>query len=101
MNKREYTLTQKQTRPHKCHWPGCKKQVPSAMWGCREHWFKLPLRLRNKIWCAYQPGQEIDMTPSEEYLQVAKDVENWIRMNTVPVEYKANRLTTIVKNYKR
>lgn len=70
------------------------------MWGCREHWFKLPLRLRNKIWRAYKPGQEIDMTPSNEYLEVAKEVDNWIRANTVTVEYRANRMRSIVKNYK-
>ena len=100
MNKRNYVLSQPQTRAHECHWPGCKKQVPPAMWGCREHWFKLPLRLRNKIWRAYKPGQEIDMTPSDEYLEIAKEVDSWIRANTVTVEYRANRMRSVVKNYK-
>jgi hypothetical protein len=48
------------------------------MWGCREHWFKLPLRLRSKIWRAYQPGQEITKTPSKEYFAVAREVQEWI-----------------------
>lgn len=79
MNKRDYVLSQKQTRSHTCHWPGCNKQVPPAMWGCREHWFKLPLRLRNRIWRAYKPGQEVTLTPSREYLDAAKEVDDWIR----------------------
>ena len=51
------------------------------MWGCKQHWFKLPQRLRNKVWAAYRPGQEIDLSPSEEYLAVADEVEAWIRAN--------------------
>ena len=79
MNKAEYVKRQGQTRDHHCHWPGCEKQVPPAMWGCREHWFRLPKRLRDRIWETYEPGQEIDMTPSEEYLAVATEVQEWIR----------------------
>ena len=41
-------------------------------------WFLLPKRLRDKIWAAYKPGQEITMTPSAEYLAVAKEVQDWI-----------------------
>lgn len=68
----------KQTRLHECHWPGCTKQVPPAMWGCRPHWYALPLGLRNRIWAAYRPGQEKDMRPSESYLAVAREVQLWI-----------------------
>lgn len=79
MSKADYVRSQKQTRKHTCHWPGCDRQVPPAMWGCKLHWFKLPRRLRSKIWATYQPGQEVSMTPSTEYLTVAKEVQNWIR----------------------
>jgi hypothetical protein len=48
------------------------------MWGCREHWFRLPRRLRDAIWDAYQPGQEVRMDPSEAYLKAADEVERWI-----------------------
>lgn len=68
----------RQSRAHHCHWPGCPRQVPPAMWGCKPHWFKLPQYLRNKIWRAYQPGQEIEGTPSREYLAVAREVQNFI-----------------------
>lgn len=72
----------KQNRDHECHWPGCAKQVPPAMWGCKEHWFKLPKYLRDKVWAAYRIGQEIDMRPSKEYLKVAKEVQQWIRSHS-------------------
>jgi hypothetical protein len=79
MSKHEYVRRQKQTREHSCHWPGCSQQVPPAMWGCRSHWFMLPKNLRDKIWRTYRPGQEVTMTPSEEYLDAAREVQLWIR----------------------
>lgn len=79
--KADYVKKQTQFRNHHCHWPGCKEQVPPAMWGCRAHWFRLPLYLRNKIWAAYRPGQEKDLRPSRTYLKVAQEAEDWIRAN--------------------
>jgi hypothetical protein len=63
------------TVTHTCHWPGCTKPVPPAMWGCKPHWFQLPKRLRDAIWAAYVPGQEITKTPSPEYIAVAQQVQ--------------------------
>lgn len=63
---------------HTCHWPGCTKHVPPAMWGCKPHWFALPKRLRDRIWATYRPGQEITKDPSREYLAAADDVQHWI-----------------------
>lgn len=77
--KKAYVRSQPQTRDHHCHWPDCDKQVPPAMWGCKAHWFKLPKALRDKIWATYRPGQEVTMTPSDEYLAVAQEVQQWIR----------------------
>ena len=82
--KANYVKGQDQTRPHTCHWIGCTKQVPPAMWGCRKHWFMLPKRLRDKIWETLEPGQEKDMTPSKEYLDAADEVQKWIRENHTP-----------------
>ena len=76
--KADYVRSQGQTRLHGCHWPGCAKQVPPAMWGCSTHWFKLPTGLRAKVWRAYVPGQETTMTPSSAYLLVAHEVQEWI-----------------------
>lgn len=64
--------------PHTCHWPGCGKNVPPKMWGCSQHWFKLPKRLRDAIWAAYIPGQEITKNPSKEYIKAANAVQKWI-----------------------
>jgi hypothetical protein len=80
MNKAEYVKSQGQTRAHHCHWPGCEKQVPPAMWGCKAHWFMLPLAIRTAIWNAYKPGQEKTMTPSRAYVDAAQDAQDWIRV---------------------
>lgn len=77
--KADYVRAQAQTRDHHCHWPGCTAQVPPAKWGCSKHWFRLPKELRDKVWAAYKPGQEINMRPSREYLDVADEVQRWIK----------------------
>lgn len=66
---------------HGCHWPGCDKPVPPAMWGCREHWYTLPKPIRNRIWQTYQTGQEISKTPSREYIEAAREAQEWIRQH--------------------
>jgi hypothetical protein len=63
---------------HHCHWPGCQVEVPPRMWGCRAHWYRVPQRLRNRIWNTYVPGQEISKTPSPEYIEAAMAVQAWI-----------------------
>lgn len=80
--KADYVRSQGQTRDHHCHWPGCGRQVPPAMWGCRAHWFALPASLRARIWATFKPGQEVDGTPSREYLDAADAVQRWIKENT-------------------
>lgn len=81
-----YVTKQGQTRDHECHWPGCTRQVPPAMWGCRPHWFALPKSLRDRVWATYRPGQEVDATPSREYVEVAMEIQRWIKE-----EEEANR----------
>lgn len=75
----EYVTRQKQERPHHCHWPDCPEQVPPALWGCKKHWYRLPQQLRAKIWATYVPGQEKTMTPSQAYVTVAREVQDWIK----------------------
>lgn len=76
--KADYVRGQEQTRPHVCHWPGCRQQVPPAQWGCRPHWFRIPKGLRDRIWATFKPGQERDGTPSREYVSAARAVQEWI-----------------------
>jgi hypothetical protein len=66
---------------HRCHWPTCNEEVPPKLWGCKKHWFKLPKRLRNRIWATYKPGQEITKTPSNTYMKVALEVQDWCMEN--------------------
>lgn len=82
--KARYVLAQQQDRQHHCHWPGCQKQVPPARWGCREHWYALPKDLRDRIWRTYRPGQERDQRPSRDYLEVAREVQDWIARQWPP-----------------
>lgn len=76
-----HVLRAGQTRSHECHWPGCSKQVPPAMWGCKPHWYALPKDLRDRIWATYRTGQEVHGTPSREYVEAARQVQEWIQKN--------------------
>lgn len=69
---------------HACHWPGCDRIVPPAVWGCKPHWYRLPADLRRRIWRAFQPGQENTKTPSAEYVAVARETQDWIVANYPP-----------------
>jgi hypothetical protein len=83
-DKVEYVRGQRQTRKHHCHWPGCDRQVPPALWGCLPHWRKLPKDLQREIWRTFQPGQERTMTPSRAYVAAAEKVRAWILTNHPP-----------------
>ena len=72
-----------QTRRHHCHWPGCERQVPPAMWGCRPHWYSLPADLRRGIWRSYVPGQEATGRPTTAYVAAARAVQDWIHANHI------------------
>jgi hypothetical protein len=76
--KAAHVIGASQSRDHTCHWPGCGKQVKPAMWGCKPHWFALPLHLRRALWDAYQVGQEETMQPSGAYMKAAQDIQDWI-----------------------
>lgn len=77
----EHVKAAKQDRRHRCHWPGCERQVPPAMWGCKHHWYALPKNIRMRIWRAYRINQEQDRKPSDEYIAAAKQAQDWIEKN--------------------
>lgn len=58
---------------HHCHATGCTASVPPVMWGCKKHWFMVPLAIRNRVWAAYRAGQCDDMNPSDDYCRAARD----------------------------
>ena len=86
MSKADYVRSAPNPGGHSCHWPGCSRNVPPAMWGCKTHWYKLPVALRNKVWRTYQPGQEIGKRPSAEYVEVAREVQAWIEANATQAQ---------------
>lgn len=59
-----YVKSQGQTRNYHCQ--------------CKQHWFALPKNLRDLIWQTYEPGQEVDLRPSEAYPDAADKVQQWI-----------------------
>lgn len=65
--------------PHKCHWPGCEQYVSPELWGCLEHWGRLPAQLRDAILREYRPGQEVRKEPSLRYIVLARIVQGWIK----------------------
>lgn len=84
--KKQHVAAAPQSRSHVCHWPGCNQEVPPAMWGCKTHWFMLPKFLRDKVWVAYQIGQETSARrPTMKYTQVAREVQQWIAKNHPPI----------------
>lgn len=65
---------------HQCPWPRCTTRVPTSMWGCKPHWFKLPQNLRTTLWREYEPGQSA-ATQTEAYKEAAAAIEQWIKDN--------------------
>lgn len=88
-DKRDYVRQRLRSAPgnHHCHWPGCEAAVPAAQWGCRRHWMMLPKYLRDQIWLAFRPGQEISKTPSIAYLRVARETQRWIEWKLLNLKY--------------
>lgn len=44
----------------------------------------LPKELRDRIWATFRPGQEINWTPSREYIDAANDAQAWIAKHFPP-----------------
>ena len=57
---------------HECHATGCKNHIPPAMLMCRAHWFMVPKNIRDEVWGAYRPGQEVTKDPNEKYMTAYK-----------------------------
>lgn len=58
---------------HECGWPGCKKETD--LWGCREHWYRLPPQLRQRLMKEYVGGR---VFKTAEYNGVIKEIEQFI-----------------------
>lgn len=56
---------------HVCHARGCTIPVPPEMLFCRQHWFRVPAKIRRAVWASYRPGQCDDKSPSELWHEAA------------------------------
>lgn len=63
---------------HTCHANGCTSRVPPKMFMCRDHWMRLPKRMRDAVWENYVPGQEVRKDPTVEYLRVTREAITWL-----------------------
>jgi hypothetical protein len=57
---------------HTCHAIACERNVPPMMLMCGFHWFKVPRKLRERVWATYRDGQCDTLDPSSAYCQAAK-----------------------------
>jgi hypothetical protein len=64
-----------------CKWPNCKRVVSPSKWGCPQHWFKLPLHLRNRIQNTCRTEVTNDKYKSEAQIQTENEVAKWINQN--------------------
>lgn len=58
---------------HKCFWPTCSATVSTTMFGCRRHWFRLPKRIRDKIWEGYRNSRSIWLEAAKEARRFAEE----------------------------
>jgi hypothetical protein len=62
--------------PHTCHVPDCNVSVAPRFLMCGPHWAVVPKTLQRAVLQRYRPGQEIDKSPSPEYLEAARAAIN-------------------------
>jgi hypothetical protein len=63
---------------HACHAVGCDVAVPPKMLFCLRHWRMVPRELQRRVWRAYVPGQEIRKDPTDEYIEVQREVVAYV-----------------------
>lgn len=52
----------------------------------------LPKALRDKVWATFRPGQEEAKDPSQGYIAVAREVQEWIAKHHPPAVQPAKLL---------
>lgn len=77
-------MTTTRRLPHYCHAEGCARRVPPRMFMCRDHWYRLPKAMRDRVWELYVPGQERRMDPSPEYLAHAMACIDYVAAAEAP-----------------
>lgn len=66
-----------------CQWPGCTREVPAGRWGCREHWYALPWRLRKPLIEAVELRQLDGGSPGPAWLEASAAARAWAERQAV------------------
>ena len=64
---------------HTCHAFGCDRVIAPRFFMCPRHWAMVPPRHKAAVLRTYRPGQEIDKSPSPEYVAAATAARNAVR----------------------
>lgn len=59
---------------HSCFWPKCQAQVPIERYGCKIHWYALPLAMRDDINRAWHGGNH---QATRELVEAQKRAQEW------------------------
>nr|WP_316642851.1 hypothetical protein [uncultured Roseateles sp.] len=68
-------------RRHPCPWPGCTALAKASQWGCRLHWFTLPIRTRQAIHATRVPHQASHGHVSRSHVRVLGEAQAWIEQH--------------------
>ena len=71
-------MTDDRAARHTCHAEGCERHVPPRLFMCSKHWHTLTRELQRAVWREYRDGQEVTMTPSEQYLVVTRQCIEYV-----------------------
>src|ERR1700757_4760980 len=63
-----------EVRMHRCRWMGCYRAIPTSLYCCAEHWFKIPRHLREELWSGYRKG-----VLSPQYVAAHHSIQDWIK----------------------
>jgi hypothetical protein len=64
---------------HACHAFACKAATKPSLFMCPRHWRMVPQEMKDALWAAYRPGQEIDKRTTREYRSAALTAQRAVR----------------------
>lgn len=82
---------------HLCHARGCEVPVPPHLLMCLPHWNMVATYLKAEVWRTYRRGQEVDKSPSREYLHAAHEACKYVYQ----LERRRRRFNARVERYAR
>jgi len=61
----------------RCVVPGCEAEIDPTRLMCRDDWYRLPKRLRDRVWATWRSGQSAS---SREHRQAVRTAVNYRRV---------------------